>query len=103
MSENVAIDSSGGCARDGKPGIRLRILSQRTRLRIAFWRFLNRRGVPGFVQPFELRDRVTGNHIKIVVSPHYTTISVNNRDYYFYRESGGFDGTGTAFNCSEEI
>lgn len=101
MSENVVIDPPGKSAWVETPGIRSWVSKYRTCLRVAFWKFLNRVGVPGFVRPLELRDRVTGNHIKIVVSPRYTTISVNNRDYYFYRENGRFDGTGMTL-CSPE-
>ena len=29
------------------------------------------------------------------VSPEYSKITVNNREYYFIRETGEFDGTAT--------
>lgn len=64
------------------------------RLREWLGRFLNWSGTPGIVQPFDYHDLVTGNSIQIVVSPLFTRLSVNGRDYYFRRVSGQFDGTG---------
>ncbi len=55
---------------------------------------LNRIGAPGAIQPFEIHDELTDQHIKVTVSPRFTIIQVNGRDYYFYRLTGGFDGTG---------
>ena len=59
---------------------------------------LNRMGVPGAIQPFETHDALTGQHIKVTVSARFTKIQVDGRDYYFYRLTGGFDGTG--MGCS---
>ena len=50
--------------------------------------------IPGFVKPLEYADRVTGDYISIRISPRFTVFSVNNRDYYFRRFTGKFDGTG---------
>ena len=50
--------------------------------------------VPGFVTPIEYADRVTGDYISIRIDKYFTVISVNNRDYYFRRLTGEFDGTG---------
>ena len=47
--------------------------------------------------PWELDDRLTGNRVKIEVSPQYSELQINNRHYYFHRETGNFDGTGTDF------
>ena len=66
----------------------------RTRLREWFGRVLNRRRVAGFVQPLEYRDPVTGDSIEVRISPFFTRLSVNGRDYYFARLTGKFDGTG---------
>ena len=57
-------------------------------------RFLNWLGVPGFIQPLEMDDLVTGWHLSIRVSPLFTVISVEGREFYFYRRNGKFDGTG---------
>ena len=64
-------------------------------VRSAFWGFLNRLGLPGFIQPFEFEDLVTGQKLKFTVSPFFTVISIDGRDYYFYRHNGKFDGTGS--------
>lgn len=69
-----------------------------TRLRERIGNLLNRRRVPGFVQPMSLDDPVTGQRIEITVSPLFTTVSVNGRDYFFRRLTGKFDGTG--MGCS---
>lgn len=53
--------------------------------------FLN---APGFIRGIEYPDRVTGDYISIRVNKRFTVISVNNRDYYFRRLTGKFDGTG---------
>ncbi len=55
---------------------------------------MERLGVPGAIQPFEIHDQVTGQHVVVTVSARFTVIQVNGRDYYFYRYSGKFDGTG---------
>ena len=47
------------------------------------------------IQPFKYKDEVTGDMISVSVSPEYSTITVNNREYYFIRETGEFDGTAT--------
>lgn len=52
--------------------------------------------VPGFVSPIDYPDRVTGDYIRIRVNQRFTVISVNNRDYFFRRLTGRFDGTGYA-------
>ena len=66
----------------------------RRRFRRSLGRFLDWLGVPGFVQPMEVDDLVTGWHLSIRVSPLFTVISVEGRDFYFYRRNGKFDGTG---------
>ena len=66
----------------------------RSDIRARLGGLLNRMGVPGAIQPFEVHDGVTGQHIKVTVSSRFTVIQVNGRDYYFYRLTGRFDGTG---------
>lgn len=53
--------------------------------------FLN---APGFIRGIEYSDKVTGDYISIRVNKRFTVISVNNRDFYFRRLTGKFDGTG---------
>lgn len=50
--------------------------------------------LPGVVQPIDYPDMVTGDRIRVQVGKRFTVISVNNRDYYFKRFTGRFDGTG---------
>lgn len=56
--------------------------------------FLNLIRMPGFVREVDFEDLVTKQRFKIQISRYYTRISVGPRDYFFYRGSGGFDGTG---------
>ena len=42
-----------------------------------------------------LRDPETGDKIALSVSDFYTKLSVNDREYYFVRENGTFDGAAT--------
>ena len=50
--------------------------------------------IPGFVKSIEYADRITGDYISVRVLPRFTRVSINNRDYYFRRLTGKFDGTG---------
>ena len=45
------------------------------------------------IRPIKHTDAVTGDRITISVSPYYSTLTVNDRSYYFVRETGEFDGT----------
>ena len=45
------------------------------------------------IEPFEYCDILTGQKLDIRVTPFYSKISVNNREYYFERETCKFDGT----------
>ena len=47
------------------------------------------------IQPFEYMDEETGNRISVSVSPYYSKLTINNRDYFFVRETGEFDGCAT--------
>ena len=49
-----------------------------------------------FIRPFAYEDPETGDRITVSVSDLYTKLSVNERDYFFVRETGTFDGTATA-------
>lgn len=63
-------------------------------------RFLNWLHVPGFIRPMEMYDElITHSLLEVRVTPLFTIISVDGRDYYFYRISGKFDGTGMSVSC----
>lgn len=47
------------------------------------------------IEPFEYLDEVTGDKISVSVSPYYSKITVNKREYFFIRETGQFDGAAT--------
>ena len=44
------------------------------------------------IRPFSLNDKLTGNIVKIEVTPNYSVLSINDRYYYFDLETGEFDG-----------
>jgi len=48
-------------------------------------------------QDYDKVDPVTNLHIRVKTSPFYVTFSVNERDFYWNRWSGKFDGTGSCF------
>jgi len=52
--------------------------------------------LPGFIRAIEYADKVTGDYIRIRVGLRYTVVAVNNREYWFRRVTGAFDGTGYA-------
>ena len=45
------------------------------------------------IQPFKYNDLVTGDKIRVSVSPYFTKLMINKREYYFEKETGKFDGT----------
>jgi len=45
------------------------------------------------IEVWEYTDAVTGDKIGISVSPWYSKLTINNREYYFRAEDGKFDGT----------
>jgi hypothetical protein len=51
--------------------------------------------VPGFIRGAQIEDQVSGQRLQIRVGSLFTRISINDRDYYFRRLSGKFDGTGS--------
>lgn len=36
------------------------------------------------IAPFELHDAVTGDKVKLTVSPQYSVLSIDDRSYYFF-------------------
>ena len=53
-------------------------------------------GCTAVIRPFTHRDEVTGQTVSVTISPHYSILTVGEREYYFKRESGAFDGTAIA-------
>ena len=53
-----------------------------------FGLLINGLGLPGFVQPFE------EDEISIRTSSRYTILKVGEREFYFIRETGKYDGWG---------
>jgi hypothetical protein len=49
---------------------------------------------PGFIRPFEYDDPDTGEKVTLRTSPLFTILTVGPKEFYFYRASGKFDGTG---------
>lgn len=45
------------------------------------------------IVPGTYEDPDSGEKITVSVSPHYSTITIGKRDWYFIRETGKFDGT----------
>jgi hypothetical protein len=52
-------------------------------------------GCTAVIRPFSHKDGVTGQTVSVTISPQYSILRVGNREYYFMRESGAFDGTAT--------
>ncbi|MGE3108646.1 MAG: hypothetical protein AB7O77_09900 [Phycisphaerales bacterium] len=81
-----------------KPALANASLLQKWKLRFRerFGKTLTGIGVPGAVAPFDHTDPATKQTIRVSVGPLFTRLSVNERDYYFDRLTGKFDGTGSA-------
>jgi hypothetical protein len=50
-------------------------------------------GCTAVIRPFVHRDEITGQTVTVTISPQYSILKVGDREYYFKRESGEFDGT----------
>lgn len=50
---------------------------------------------PALVRPFRFYDGETGQVIEIKTSPRYTKLIVGNKEFFFIRETGKYDGLGT--------
>jgi hypothetical protein len=68
----------------------------RGRLREWIGRTLNSAGVPGAIRNVNLKDELSGQNITITVDALYVRLTLNERDYYFNRVTGKFDGTGSS-------
>jgi hypothetical protein len=73
-----------------------RWLIWKERLRELTGRALSRLGLPGAIAEVKINDSLTGQQISVDVGPLYVRLTVNQRDYYFNRVTGRFDGTGSA-------
>jgi hypothetical protein len=60
-------------------------------------------GIPGFVKPFEYVNDETGERVSVTTSSRYTVLTIGRREYYFTRETGKHDGTGTMSPTDAEI
>ena len=68
----------------------------RYRMKAGLGRLLNRLGMPAAIQPMEVTDEITKQHVAVAVDDLFVRVSVDGRDYYFDRLTGRFDGTGSA-------
>ena len=53
-------------------------------------------GCTAVIRPFTHTDEVSGQTVSVTISPQYSILRVGNREYYFLRENGAFDGTSTS-------
>lgn len=67
------------------------------RSRVLEWigRVLNSAGAPGAIRNMSLKDTLTGQEVSVAVSAFYVRLTVNDRDYFFNRLTGRFDGSGS--------
>ena len=56
---------------------------------------------PAMIQPWEYVDPITNMRIKISVSPYYSELEIEDRNYHFNRETDTFNGD--FFNTPEGI
>ncbi len=68
----------------------------RSRVRAGIGRVLNKFGVPAAIQPMEVTDEITKQHVAVAIDDLFVRVSVDGRDYYFDRLTGRFDGTGSS-------
>ncbi len=47
------------------------------------------------IRPFHYDDPETGDRIEVSVSTQYAKLTINRREYFFFRETGEFDGAAT--------
>jgi len=45
------------------------------------------------IKEFEYEDALTGHKVAVIVSPYYSKLVIDERVYYFHKETGEFDGT----------
>ena len=71
--------------------VRLRLI--RRQINYGISHLLNWLGVPGFIKPMTFFDLVLQEQITVKNSRFYTILSIGDRAFYFYRLSGGYDGS----------
>jgi len=49
---------------------------------------------PALIRPFDYRDPKTGQVVSLRTSSRYAVLTIDERAFYFFRESGRFDGIG---------
>lgn len=54
------------------------------------------------IKPWVYEDKVTGQRIEIQVSPQFSTLHIDERVYYFVRETGDFDGTSCPMGSADD-
>ena len=60
---------------------------------------LNAIHYPVIIKPTQFLDVATGQQINIKAGKLFTTISIGNRDYFFHRITGKYDGSGYQLKC----
>ncbi len=45
------------------------------------------------IKPFKYDDKLSGHKLAIELSPYYSKLFVDDKVYFFNRETGEFDGT----------
>ena len=76
--------------------VRLRLIRRQINYGISY--LLNWLGIPGFIKPISFFDKVLQRQITIKNSRFYTTLSIGDRTFYFYRLNGGYDGSSSPMN-----
>lgn len=76
---------------------------------LIFGKIIDWLGFPGLVRPFRHYDGATGQCVEIKISPFYTKLIVGEKEFFFSRESGNYDGFGnlsadvTSADCTEDV
>ena len=71
----------------------------KSRLRVKLGWIINKIGVPGAIDNFSFNDPLNGLMVVVRVTPSFTYITIDGRDYAFDRITGKFAGTGMSRPC----
>ena len=55
------------------------------------------------IEPFSYDDPETGDFIEVSKSSEYSKLTINRRTYYFFPETGEFDGASTRIGIDRPI
>jgi len=66
--------------------------------RLGVGRILEFMNAPGVIRNTLIEDSLSGQRVEISVGRIFVRLSVNDRDYFFDRISGRFDGTGSGLH-----